>query len=105
MPEFFFLAPPSRLCGLSNSQAMPVARIVQLSIGRPTVKRRIILNRAMQEQINKDVASRRNAIHGPARIQGGKWAMPGRRRSEQFCDADECQMSIAEFMADLERFD
>jgi hypothetical protein len=37
------------------------------------------------------------------RIQGGNWTMQGLRRSGHVYDEDECQMSIAEFMATSER--
>jgi hypothetical protein len=36
----------------------------------------------------------------PARIQGGNWTMQGLRRSGHVHDEGECQMSIAEFMAE-----
>jgi len=43
-------------------------------------------------------------IRGPAgdspRIRGGNWSMQGFRRSGHVHDEDECQMSIAEFMAE-----
>jgi hypothetical protein len=39
-------------------------------------------------------------IHEPARIQGGNWQMQGFRRSEHVHGEAECQMSIAEFMAE-----
>lgn len=35
-----------------------------------------------------------------ARIQGGNWSMQRFRRSGPVHDEDECQMSIAEFMAE-----
>jgi hypothetical protein len=35
-----------------------------------------------------------------ARIQGGNWKMQGLRRSGHVHDEGECQMSIAEFMAE-----
>jgi hypothetical protein len=38
--------------------------------------------------------------HDPARIQGGNWKMQGLRRSGHVHDEAECQMSIAEFMAE-----
>jgi hypothetical protein len=61
-------------------------------------------------EINQDMAlrhARRNlhapdVVHDPARIQGGNWTMQGFRRSGQVYDEAECQMSIAEFMADTQ---
>jgi hypothetical protein len=41
-------------------------------------------------------------INVRARIQGGNWKMQGFRRSGFAHDEGECQMSIAEFMADQE---
>jgi hypothetical protein len=43
-----------------------------------------------------------DAVHDPTRIQGGNWTMQGCRRSGHVYDEDECQMSIAEFMADTQ---
>jgi hypothetical protein len=40
--------------------------------------------------------------HDPARIQGGNWKMQGFRRSGHAHDEAECEMSIAEFMADTQ---
>jgi hypothetical protein len=53
-------------------------------------------------EINQDVAPRhaRTMAHDPARIQGGNWEMQGLRRSGHVHDEAECQMSIAEFMAE-----
>ena len=42
----------------------------------------------------------RAAVRDSARIQGGNWSMQGFRRSVHVHDEDECQMSIAEFMAE-----
>jgi hypothetical protein len=42
----------------------------------------------------------RAAVQDSARIQGGNWSMQGFRRSGHVHDEGECQMSIAEFMAD-----
>ena len=42
----------------------------------------------------------RAALQDSARIQGGNWNMQGFRRSGHVHDEDECQMSIAEFMAE-----
>jgi hypothetical protein len=39
------------------------------------------------------------------RIQGGNWKMQGFRRSGHAYDEAESQMSIAEFMAEQERYD
>ena len=43
-----------------------------------------------------------DAVRDPARIQGGNWTMQGCRRSGHAYDAAECQMSIAEFLADTQ---
>lgn len=42
----------------------------------------------------------RAAVEDSARIQGGNWSVQGFRRSGHVHDEDECQMSIAEFMAE-----
>jgi len=42
----------------------------------------------------------RPATQDSVRIQGGNWSMQGFRRSGHVHDEDECQMSIAEFMAE-----
>ena len=71
------------------------------------------MKQVMLREINQDMAlrpARRNvhaldAVHDPARIQGGNWKMQGFRRSGQVYDEAECQMSIAEFMAEQERCD
>ena len=81
--------------------------------GRVTIMKHTLLR-----EINQDMAlrparspARRNvhaldAVHDPARIQGGNWKMQGFRRSGHVYDESECQMSIAEFMADTqERYD
>jgi hypothetical protein len=60
--------------------------------------------------LNQDMAvrqARRNlralaAVHDPARIQGGNWTMQRFRRSGPAYDETECQISIAEFMADAQ---
>jgi hypothetical protein len=39
------------------------------------------------------------------RIQGDNWKMQGFRRSGHGHDEAECQMSIAEFMSEHERYD
>ena len=47
-----------------------------------------------------------DVVDDPARIRGGNWKMQGFRRSGPVHDESECQMSIAEFMADTqERYD
>ncbi len=72
------------------------------------------MKRVMLREINQDMALRqtRRNVHGldvlddPARIRGGNWKMQGFRRSGPVYDESECQMSIAEFMADTrERHD
>jgi hypothetical protein len=42
----------------------------------------------------------RATVRGSTRIQGGNWEMQGFRRSGHVHDEDECQMSIADFMAE-----
>jgi hypothetical protein len=69
-----------------------------------------IMKHTLLREINQEMAlhhQRRNphaldAVHGPARIQGGNWTMQGCRRSGHVYDKAECQMSIAEFMADIQ---
>ena len=47
-----------------------------------------------------------DVVDDPARIRGGNWKMQGFRRSGHVHDESECQMSIAEVMADTrERHD
>ena len=46
-----------------------------------------------------------DAVHDPARIQGGNWKMQGFRRSGPVYDVAEGEMSIAEFMADTQERD
>jgi len=66
------------------------------------------MKHTLLREINQDMAlrhARRNlhaldAVHDPARIHGGNWTMQGFRRSGHVYDEGECQMSIAEFMAD-----
>jgi hypothetical protein len=69
---------------------------------------------ALLREINQDMAlraARRNlhglaVVHDPALIQGGNWKMQGFRRSGHRHDEAECEMSIAEFMANTrERYD
>ena len=72
-----------------------------------------IVKHALLREINRDTASRpagRNldtlgVVHDPARIQGGNWKMQEFRRSGPVHDEAECQMSIAEFMADTRERD
>ena len=45
----------------------------------------------------------RAAAQESTRIRGGNWSMQGLRRTGLVHDEDECQMSIAEFMASQER--
>jgi hypothetical protein len=42
----------------------------------------------------------RKIVKIPTRVQGGNWQMQGLRRSGLAHDEGECQMSIAEFMAE-----
>ena len=44
-------------------------------------------------------------VQDSARIQGGNWSMQKRRRSGHVHEEDECQMSIAEFMAAQEGYE
>jgi len=60
--------------------------------------------------INREMAfrsARRNlnaldVVDDPLRICGGNWKMQGFRRSGHVYDEAECQMSIAEFMANTQ---
>ena len=69
-----------------------------------------IMKHTLLREINQEMAlhhPRRSphaldAVHDPARIQGGNWAMQGCRRSGHVYDEAECQMSIAEFLADTQ---
>ena len=53
-------------------------------------------------EVKLEMTSRhvRAAMLDPERIQGGNWKMQGFRRSGLVHDEAECQMSIAEFMAE-----
>ena len=80
-------------------------RFVTSYFGRVTIMKHTLLR-----EINQEMAlhhPRRSphaldAVHDPARIQGGNWAMQGCRRSGHVYDEAECQMSIAEFLADTQ---
>jgi hypothetical protein len=50
----------------------------------------------------RDSVSAKAAVRHLSRIQGGNWSMQGIRRSGRVHDEDECQLSIAEFMAKQE---
>ena len=71
------------------------------------------MKHALLREINQDMAlrpARRNlyaldVANDPARIQSGNWKMQGFRRSGPIHDEAECQMSIAEFMADTRERD
>jgi hypothetical protein len=73
--------------------------------GRMTIMRHTLLR-----EINQDSALRHvgrnlhalDAVRGPTRIQGGNWQMQEFRRSGQIHDEAECEMSITEFMADVQ---
>jgi len=78
------------------------------------VERVTIVKNASVRGINREMAfrsARRNlnaldVVDDPLRICGGNWKMQGFRRSGHVHDESECQMSIAEFMADTrERHD
>ena len=76
--------------------------------GRVTIMKHTLLR-----EINQDMAlrpARRNvhaldAVHDPARIQGGNLKMQGFRPSGPVYDVAEGEMSIAEFMADTQERD
>jgi hypothetical protein len=69
------------------------------------------MRHTLLREMNQDIALRaaRHNPHGltlahdPARIQGGNWQMQGFRRSGYVHDEAECEMSIAEFMADVQQ--
>ena len=72
------------------------------------------MKHTLVREIDRDMAfcqARRNlhaldVVDDLARIRGGNWKMQGFRRSGPVYDESECQMSIAEFMADTrERYD
>ena len=78
------------------------------------VERVTIVKHALVRGINREMAFRSarcnlnalDAVDDLARIRGGNWTMQGLRRSGSVHDESECQMSIAEFMADTqERYD
>jgi hypothetical protein len=78
------------------------------------VERVTIVKHALVRGINREMAFRSarcnlnalDAVDDLARIRGGNWTMQGFRRSGSVYDESECQMSIAEFMADTqERYD
>jgi hypothetical protein len=64
-------------------------------------------------EINQDMSlrhARRNlhaldAVHDPARIQGGNWKMQGLRPSGPVYDVADGEMSIVEFMAGTQERD
>jgi hypothetical protein len=55
----------------------------------------------MNHAPNRRDVHRSDVTRDSARIKGGNWNMQGLRRSGTIHDAGECQMSIAEFMAEL----
>ena len=72
------------------------------------------MKHALTRGSNREMAFRRarrnlhalDAVDDPTRIRGGNWTMQGFRRSGPVYDESECQMSIAEFMADTrQRYD
>ena len=78
------------------------------------MERVTIVKHALQRESNREMAFRRarrnlhalDVVDEPTRIRGGNWTMQGFRRSGSVYDESECQMSIAEFMADTqERYD
>jgi hypothetical protein len=91
----------------------PVARSMQLYICNILwvhVERVTIVQHASLRANNREIAfraARRNVhaldvVDDPGRIRGGNWKMQGFRRSGHVYDESECQMSIAEFMADTQ---
>ena len=59
------------------------------------------MKHALPREINSDMALYRpRSVPDSTRIQGGNWNMQGFRRSGHVHDEAECQMSIAEFMAE-----
>jgi len=68
------------------------------------------MKHTLLREINQDMAMRHprrnpdapDAVHDPARIQGGNWTMHGFPRSGHVYDEADCQMSIAEFLADAQ---
>ena len=73
-----------------------------------TIAKRVIVMKYALMTGTKDLTLRpiHRDLHGPrvsresARIQGGNWKMQGLRRSGSVHDEAECQMSIAEFIAE-----
>jgi hypothetical protein len=71
------------------------------------------MKQTLLREINQDMALRHarwnlhalDAVHDPARIQGGNWKMQGFRPSGPVYDVAEGEMSIAEFMADTRERD
>ena len=74
------------------------------------MERVTIVKNASVRGINREMAfrsARRNlnaldVVDDPLRICGGNWKMQGFRRSGHVYDEAECQMSIAEFMANTQ---
>ena len=66
------------------------------------------MKQALQMEVSKFAPSKhvggtsrsRTPIRDMTRIQGGNWSMQGFRRSGHVHDEGECQLSIAEFMAE-----
>ena len=71
------------------------------------------MKHTLLREINQDLVLRHaprdlhalNAVHDPARIQGGNWKMQGFRPSGPIYDVEEGEMSIAEFMAGTQERD
>ena len=76
---------------------------------RATIAKHALLranNREMAFRSARRILHALDVVDDPARIRGGNWKMQGFRRSGHVYDESECQMSIAEFMADTqERYD
>ena len=63
------------------------------------------MKHALLREINQEMTRLAvREVHEHSRIQGGNWKMHGFRRSGHGYDNAECQMSIAEFMGEQERY-
>ena len=74
------------------------------------MERATIVKHALLRASNREMAFRSarptldplDVADDPARIRGGNWKMQGFRRSGHVYNEAECQMSIAEFMANTQ---
>jgi len=94
---FFWAAEPP-MCAAAQSSSADCGHHCSVNLRALVVRMTIMKLR----EINQDIASRhaRDVVHGPARIQGGNWNMPGFRSAGHVHDDAECQISIAEFMSE-----